>query len=650
MRADLSSRLNLYIVPALQALVLLAAFISATAFNGTSDPLLTVFMPLLVLLAGTFFWPGIQEGWSVPRSPVIWLLLSFWAYLAISTLWSTVPYMSHLFVVLIGILPLVMLMLLVQTNSRRALQCCSVAMACGWLGLSVWALLQFYVFPTTRGHRIAGPMLDPNNMATLFNMALLPAAACFLAARKKLLAFAAFAAYLLVFAALQVTMSRAGFFISIACLGLLAALEWRSLIRPFWKIPALLLGPVPVWLTVNIQSNNLYQNSFHQLVQKENNPSVLDRLSLWRSGFRMLKAHPWGDIGLGDFYYFYPAYRAPTDMSDGFFVHCDPLQMTLEAGWPVAILFYAFLAAVLARTLRALIVLPQGSPARLIMTGSFAGLLSMALHSHINYDLYMPGILIPIGFLMAIWYGASEQGGLDDRILLRLKSPKGRQAARFVLPLVILIAVSWPLRAGLTSYALNKADQLTAVGKDAEADQMADRIALWGIRDNFSIYEFQARLAMKLYNQGAASDSDIEKANKLRAGMAAVQLARRYNPAFTSFMSLEAQFYYLGNGLAFADGREQAKILLIDAVAKNPLDVDARQGLALIYENDGRYNDALTVLKEGTQWPRPKGQPDISFLLALANAYKLTGDAQNAEGTLNFAAQQAQSYGMTVNH
>jgi hypothetical protein len=145
----------------------------------------------------------------------------------------------------------------------------------------------------------------------------------------------------------------------------------------------------------------------------------------------------------------------------------------------------------------------------------------------------------------------------------------------------------------------------------------------------------------------ALSAGDPQRQEKLKQGMEYVKKTRRWNPLYTSFLSLEAQYDYLGNGIVFPDGVAAAEKLLAQAVAMNPLDTDSRQGLAVVYKDEGRPQDALKVLEDGLNWPRPKGQPDIAYILDVANARLALGDQKGYDDAVAYARQKAQEYGMT---
>lgn len=626
---------------ALTAAAIAGASYTAAAFNGTSDPYIAIFMPLLIVTVGALLWPGLRDGWRVPASGVAIGLVAFYVYLCLSTLWSTVPYISHLFALLFSCLPLLFFGLTMAQRPDRACLAALCGMGATWAGLALYALVQFFILPRTAGHRIAAPMLDPNNLAAFFNMGALMAAGGFIAARGRAWRVAAASAlFALMLLASFSTMSRAGLVILALGLVALAALERRALLRQRWKVAVYALLPVVLFALIDVFSHSWYTHTFAELGHPGKSPSVNDRHALLVGSVLMLRAHPWGDIGLGNFYYFYPAYRLSTDMSDGFFAHSDPLQLALETGLPVLVFFYGLLAALAWRWRAALRVLPEGQ-ARSVAAASGVALASILLHAHINYNLYMPGLLIPAGILLAIGHVATGRGFKPQ--ILTVPAPRHRPYwAACALIAGVALAALWPVRIGLTSALL---DRVTVLVNDGQADKavaLADALMRYGDAGNFSVSEMRARMALDDVNAAAPSD----RAVTLQRGLGYIQLARNQNPAFTTFMSLEAQFYFLGRNNVFPGGLEKAQNLLERAVPLNPLDVDSREGLAVVYQAEGRAPDALRVMGEGTRWPRPKGQPDVNFYVNLARAYRLVGDDANADNAMTYAAARAAAYGL----
>lgn len=82
------------------------AFALSIFFQGTQSIL---YAPAIIALFGTglcLWLPAIRSGqWQVPVSATTGLALLFGLYTAASIFWSTIPYISVIFALIIGVLP-----------------------------------------------------------------------------------------------------------------------------------------------------------------------------------------------------------------------------------------------------------------------------------------------------------------------------------------------------------------------------------------------------------------------------------------------------------------------------------------------------------------------------------------------------------------
>ena len=616
----------------LQALPLAAVLIAAIWYKGTTDPLLPVFiLPVYGLAACALWMPAARLSDSLARFGFLSLIL-FGAYLTASVLWSSAPYVSGIFAMVFGVLPMVAVACLMRPTLRLAW---TVALGCVAVGLALWACYAFYLSPVEAGTRISGPMLNPNNLAALFSM-ILPASAVIASRARGAKGLIALGLYALLFAALMTTRSRAGLGITILCLLPVAVFLWADLRQRAGVALLLLLIPMALWVATNHSGGDRLTQAYAALAQPATQSTYTDRVALWSSGLEMLKDHPVGGIGLGAFFYAYPAYRQTIDVSDGYFVHMDPLQFMIETGVGAGLLYAIALAALLVHFIRAQ---RQGDGARRrIAVAAFLGLLTLALHSQISFNLYMPGLLIPAGILIGwLLYADNPAPSLS-------RNPRIALAVCLTLLTgawgVLSIRVAIANRDMAQAYALMRQGDLNA------ATLIAGKVAAMAPANNFSADELQARLSLgKLQHMAQDAPRDAFVA-EWSTGLKAIEQAQRKNPLFATLQSLEAQFYYLGDGITVANGAARAEEMLKAAIQTDPLNLDARKGLALIYEQQGRFRDALDVLEAGLQWPRPRGRAEVDFMLAIARQRLALGDRAGFNEMVGFAERQAQRAGL----
>ena len=455
----------------------------------------------------------------------------------------------------------------------------------------------------------------------------------------------------LFYAALLVTQSRGGFYACIA-----STLIFLPLVLlknpdglPWKKLAFIVAAAVLVPVLLNGYHHGALDENLVGKTAMQNTRSLEDRFYLWESTARMIKEHFWFGTGLASFYFYYPRYRLPLDRSDGFFAHMDPLQFWAEMGVMAPILFYGTLVFVLFRTIRAVRIAGPDMRKRIEVIAPFCGMLALIGHTHLTFHLYMPGILLPLSGLMAYWYLATERA-IGDAAARRLWKPEGavKKAVITVIALVMLVTTVWVARCTAATY------MLTIVQRDANQNKMAEAhrmLSLAGIVAPSSYgryYEYEARLRLARLISGAAQ-MDKDDARKLyEETMSWLDKAEKVNPAFTTIWDLRARLYYAVDGIVLDDGYERATDLLQKVIDNNPLAADSRVGLANVYRSRGEIKKAVHVLESGIEWPRPKGRPDLNFLITLATLKRQMGDEEAYNMYMQEARRRAASYGMVL--
>jgi hypothetical protein len=361
----------------------------------------------------------------------------------------------------------------------------------------------------------------------------------------------------------------------------------------------------------------------------------------------MIRDHFWSGTGLASFSYFYPSYRLPIDRSDGYFAHMDSLQFAAEMGVFAPVFFYIVLIAILIRTIRA--VRAVDSVLRLHIMAPFCAMLAVVLHTHLNYHLYMPAILIPLGVMMAYWYVMTERALGDSRMVIA-KSPRARYAVFTAFSLLSLIAAVWSVRTVAAVHYLTVAET-ALTGNDIDTARVAvEKAAFWATARKPQIPQYEARWRrQKLQMEGRALTQD-ERLALYTEALEALDHMEKLQPSLTLVHTARAKLYYAAQGYGLiADGNEKAAAELRIALEKNPLDIDARNSLAQINVQAGEPAAALAVMEDGLKWPRSKGQVDLNYLATTAQLYRQMGDEEKFEILIEEARRRAQSYGLLQN-
>lgn len=140
-----------------------------------------------------------------------------------------------------------------------------------------------------------------------------------------------------------------------------------------------------------------------ELIEAGRGVSLTNRLDIWRSCFQILHQFPWRGVGLGQFAFVYQQVRTET-MTLGYFAHNDFLQLLIECGIPIGMLFIALFVALLCKTTRANI-------------GTAAILFALAAQACLEFQFYVPAISLLSGIVIACHMHLSftPWGTIDER-------------------------------------------------------------------------------------------------------------------------------------------------------------------------------------------------------------------------------------------
>ncbi len=131
--------------------------------------------------------------------------------------------------------------------------------------------------------------------------------------------------------------------------------------------------------------------------------SFESRLDYWRGAVAIARDHTWLGTGPGTFGSIYPKYKT-AQSEEAQLVHNTYLQMWSDSGALGFIVFAALWAAAIKDSFR-LTSQRRGDAAAIAVCAALTG---AAVHSLIDFDLYVPGIAIPTFLLMGTLQGLKE--------------------------------------------------------------------------------------------------------------------------------------------------------------------------------------------------------------------------------------------------
>ncbi|MHB1140539.1 MAG: O-antigen ligase family protein [Sulfuricaulis sp.] len=609
-------------LPAVQvsSLLFICALLPALLFKGPQIEFFAVTQIVLVMWLGWIVLQSHGPGLRIPKTSLALCLTLFWLWLALSLTWSLAPNISVINFWWVGSLALVF-WLYTLTPDRDALWSHAAAILLV-IGL-VLALMGVYQVLVLEQH--ARSVFETRNThAAFLNLVALPASAYFLQTiadktvprhYSVILGTVLFALFLSIF----LTASRGATLSLAISAGLLAALTLRSVPR---RALVLLLGLLAVAFLVSKIAHGELSERLPQLVQDS------PRLIIWESSWNLLQASPWQGIGLGLFYLAYPPYRNPADNTGGFFAHNDYLHIWIETGLPGLLLLLAVLAAASWLFMRALRKTGLRGSNHIEMTGLFCGLLAVAGHSVVDFNLYILSIMMMSGLSLARFHELATRSLKSSSLLLRPSRFVGKQAHPLIVLLLVLVPVFYFVALGMANSYYDRGMAQANEGRLQEADQSLaaaqrltpsdDRILIAHAdlyRHAIAVLpsdEFGGRKS--LYDDALWFLDQAQEANALR-GLTFVIRGRLYqqNPAF-----------------AGENGLELAGESFRRALALNPRLFQGRMDYVSLLLQAGKKEEALQSLDEGVRHYYPAMRDLIPFYSLTARLRKEAGRAEEA--------------------
>lgn len=146
------------------------------------------------------------------------------------------------------------------------------------------------------------------------------------------------------------------------------------------------------------------------LLARVDSDQVGGRPTLYRTTLRMIAEQPVDGIGPGMFEWVFPSYR-PADLVNKRFVHVhnDYMEIAVEWGVPLALVFWGFVAWRWLSSCR--VFMRTRDPWRgTVSLATAAGIFSILVHSVVDFNLHIPSNLMVFAMLLALsgWVSRAE--------------------------------------------------------------------------------------------------------------------------------------------------------------------------------------------------------------------------------------------------
>lgn len=596
----------------LGTLLVLTAFGISMFFEGYRDIHYAPAALCLLLFGCIAIIPSFWRGLEIPVAAPSMFVFALWLYVTLSLSWSSVPFASLVTYMIFIACPLPFFAVLLNPDREQWSKTLGIALFTALSITAGWAIIQFVFFGDIYGDRAHHPLPNPNNLAGLLNLGLLPALALFLTAKDKswLLPGALFLV-LLFFAGLVATESRGGILSAlIAALVLVTTLRRHPPV--LWqRLLALIVPALIVFFLVSMVTDMRFATRLGDLAMISADEPALARLAIWENTLQMFKDHIWFGVGLGAFYLYYPSYRMPgADNSTGNWAHMDPLQYGVEMGVIAPLLLYGIAIAVLVRTIRAVKAAPQGSTERAGVMALFCALLAIFIHTHASFHLYIMPIMIVTGVWLALWYHLTSK-------VLETKNYAAVQMAAWQKPFMgfVTIAIAgligvMAVSSAMGQHHLLRAHELIKRGLTEQFVAAIEEAESWAPHSFIDPEVHLASLYIDLLGKNAAALFTPEEQQALYLQTKELlDIASAMNPPWAQVDYKRGQMYSRINTDFEPEAPTMAITSFENAVKKDPMHFKARQELAQLYIQRGFVERAYTTLESGLKYPH---NPDVA--------------------------------------
>jgi O-antigen ligase len=482
--------------------------------------------------------------------PLCWVVLAFTIYAVIRYFTTDIEYVARL--EMIQVLMYAFLFFAIVNNLYRQeySQAVSFTLIFLAMGISAYAVFQYITHSNNVWNLVSpypgrgtGTYISPNNLAGFLEMILPLAVAYLVAGRIKavtriLLGYSA----LVIGAGLTVTFSRGGW--TAGAVGLLTLLGILIFHRQH-RIPALVLlvlvlGGGTLFFTKYLTHTATYQERVGKVLE-ESSPAAnsLDlRRDLWLAAEQMWRDHFWWGAGPAHYNYYFPAYRSVRVQMQPDRAHNDYLNLLADWGTAGGIIIFSGMTAfglglwrTRKRIRRADRDFSSGQSNRFaFFVGGAAGLLALALHSVVDFNLHIPAnALVGVTFLALL---SSNLRFATEDFWFRVRLP-----VKILATLVLMAGTAYlgaqEFRRGHEIRWLTRAERLpnysperAAALEKAFAAEPEDFAIAYGIGECYRVqsfnggenYEKLAKTAEDWYRRGMKLDPH-DSNNFLRYGM-----------------------------------------------------------------------------------------------------------------------------------
>jgi O-antigen ligase len=528
---------------------------------------------------------------------------------------------------LMSLLPLTLFTLLLRGEERDYAVITRGAGVIG-AGLAVWALVQYYALNEMFDGKAHHPLANPGSLAALFNLMLIPALGWMVNASAQRDRIFALILSILLFAGVTATGSRGAFFCAIGAAILFFILVRGQAMAKRGSVVLFAIGCAVMTVLTSIGTMN-HENLVTRLGQFEAEAQRVgwgnNRADIWTGTMEMIADHWALGTGIGSFFLHYPTYRHESDSVGAHLAHNDPLQLWAEAGILAPILFYALAILILIRGVRAAKAITQRGGSTVMLWAVFCALMTMFVHAHVNFNFYVPCLLLLTGAMLAWWVKATQEALGKGAVTLRFPGfiPQQYRNGVFILPLVMMAALFSCFM--VSEILIDRAKRAIAredLERFIETVNLADAAAL---RMNFNPYLLAVSVPIGAVETNG-KDMTLEEHHAVFAQVKGyMDAAERINPLNAAVPYYRGYVQKFLRAEAVPEGTPTPEEYYREALSRNPLHIASRLEMMELYRAAGDVESFRPLVEEGLRWTY-NSPLALRFYEEVMQFYVFTGD------------------------
>lgn len=600
-----------------------SSLLAAVFFQGFFTEFFCISLALLIFWAGWVVWRGYEEGLKLPLTPFAVVSLLYWIWLVVSGIWGRVELQGTIAIWWLGALPLVFWIYTLSPGRDEIWRHGYRWAVMIGVGLAVAASCQWLIY----GLEPNATFLNRQSLAALLNLILIPLTGYFLILgplKRRWLFLLGGVIFVLAFALALIEGRGATIAGAIAFLFLLGV---AVLHMPKRRIVAL-VGIIAVAFAIGATLGRVGVGQRLEGVAANPWEAGSTRLVIWKQSWKMLQDSPWMGIGVGHYSLYWPPYRDPSDTSDGFFVHNDYLQFWIEAGLPGLILLLALLVAAAFMYVRAM-RMTTDAPTRVEATALLAGLAAVAMHSFLDFNLYVLSILLLAGLTLGRLHSLAYANSYPRFVLFAPSKVVSRPGYRLLVGIVAAFPLLYFSTLGLASSEYQRGLKLVEESQWGQGYAVLHRATrLYPYADNvmLSTADLLRHLITLLPESADAGKKQefFDEAERL------LVRAEELNPFRPQTFAVHAFFYEQNSTLVGADWVNKVANYYRRAVELEPRGYQERYLYARFLLSQGRQEEARRILEDGMKYELGDSERLIPFYAFTAQLRSQNGDRRGA--------------------